>query len=99
VTAVAVIAGLVVVACVAGFVLDRRDGRRSERPRVVVPPAPRLMIVNVASGSAFRGLGRRDGNEWRLLETVLLDGKGGEQPVDGEVVVAAAAVEFVQLLP
>jgi bacteriorhodopsin len=72
---------------------------KNRRPSPMRDQHQPQVIVNLTSGSAFRGLATVGSETIAVTGAVLLDGKGGEQPVDGEVVVFTRSVEFVQLLP
>jgi len=62
-------------------------------------PTLRQVIVNTRSDKAFRGLlwGRR-GPYLVLRNAELLKGRGEVVPMDGEIAIDAANVDFVQVL-
>ena len=63
-------------------------------------PCLRQVIVNTKTDHAFRGILWRKRRGYLVLrQTVMLRGNGEAVTVDGEVVVAAANVDFIQVLP
>ncbi len=61
-------------------------------------PTLRQAIVNLKTGKSFRGvIWDRRGGFFVLRNAELLKGRGETVPVDGEVLVREADVEFVQL--
>jgi hypothetical protein len=67
-----------------------------------VPPYPclRRVIVNTRTDKTFRGvLWRRRGDYLVLRDAQLLKAKGELIPLDGEVVIDAANVDFIQVVP
>lgn len=62
-------------------------------------PVLRQVIVNTRSDRAFRGvLWARRGGYLVLRNVELVKGRGELTPVDGEVVIEAGNVDFVQVL-
>ena len=62
-------------------------------------PTLRRVIVNLKSDKSFRGvLWRKRGGYLVLREAELLKGGGETTPVDGEVVIEASNVDFLQVL-
>jgi small nuclear ribonucleoprotein (snRNP)-like protein len=63
-------------------------------------PCLRRVIVNTRSDKAFRGvLWARRGGYLVLRNAELLKPKGETVAVDGEVVIEAANVDFIQVVP
>jgi len=66
---------------------------------LITYPALRAVIVNTKSDRTFRGvLWRRRRGYLVLRNAELLQGRGDPVPVDGEVVVPAENVDFIQVL-
>lgn len=66
---------------------------------IVRYPVKRRVIVNLKTGRAFRGiLWQRRRGYLVLRQAEMLQPAGGTTPVDGEVVVERANVDFVQVL-
>lgn len=62
-------------------------------------PELRTVIVNLKTGAAFRGVvWRRRGPFLVLRNTTMLRNRQEATPVDGEVVVDRAEIEFIQVL-
>jgi small nuclear ribonucleoprotein (snRNP)-like protein len=62
-------------------------------------PAVRAVIVNTKSDKAFRGvLWRRTGEYLVLRNAELLKPRGEVSPMDGEVMILASNVDFVQVV-
>ena len=64
-------------------------------------PVLRTAIVNLASGTAFRGVIWRRRGPWLVLrEAELLSDRGNPASgkVDGEVLVALADIDFIQVV-
>lgn len=62
-------------------------------------PELRTVIVNLMSGTSFRGVvWRRTGPFVVLRNAQLLQKTGPATPVDGEVVVQLADIDFIQVL-
>lgn len=65
-----------------------------------VYPTLREAIVNLKNDNAFRGLiWQRKAGYLVLRNAKMLRPRGETVPVDGEVLVAEANVDFIQLLP
>jgi len=65
------------------------------------PPYPTLkrVIINTLSDRAFRGLLWRKVNGYLVLREVeLLKAKGEVTPMDGEVLIESANVDFMQVI-
>jgi small nuclear ribonucleoprotein (snRNP)-like protein len=65
------------------------------------PPYPclRQVIVNTRTDRSFRGvLWARKGEYLVLRDAQLLKGKGEVTPIDGEVVIASANIDFMQVI-
>lgn len=63
-----------------------------------VYPTLREAIVNLKNGSAFRGvIWQRKAGYLVLRNAQMLKPRGEAVPVDGEVLVAEADIEFIQL--
>jgi hypothetical protein len=62
-------------------------------------PELRTVIVNLKSGTAFRGVvWRRRGPFMILKNAELLKDKAGGSPLDGEVLVQQSDIDFIQVL-
>lgn len=62
-------------------------------------PTLRQVVVNTKSGRAFRGiLWRKRAGYLVLREAELLKGRGETVQMDGEVVIEASNVDFLQVL-
>lgn len=62
-------------------------------------PVRRKVVVNTKTERAFRGVLWRAGWRYLVLRNAEMLGPGGEHtPVDGEVVIARANVDFVQVI-
>ncbi len=62
-------------------------------------PCLRRVIVNTRTDRAFRGvLWRKRGSYLVLRNAELLNPKGETVPMDGEVVIEAANVDFMQVV-
>ena len=104
VVALVLLAVVVVVLLLAGgAAIGQMVPRRQSEP--AAPPSPweivtaRRCVVNLRSGSAIDGvLVRRDGPLLFLKNAVLLE--QGQEPstIDGEAVVQASHVDFIQAL-
>jgi len=63
-------------------------------------PVLRQVIVNTKTDHAFRGILWRKRRGYLVLrQAVLLRGNSEAATVDGEVVIAAVNVDFIQVLP
>ena len=87
-------------------VFGHRSARRKVVPRSLVGVSAwtrtavrRRVVVNLKSGKAFRGvLLARRGPLLVLVNAELIEQRQQPIPVDGQVVVERAAVEFMQVL-
>lgn len=62
-------------------------------------PTLRTVIVNTRTDKAFRGvLWQRKGNLLVLKKAELLKPKGEITPIDGELVIDATNVDFIQVV-
>lgn len=62
-------------------------------------PCLRQVIINTKTGHAFRGvLWRRRGGYLVLRQATMLRERGEVTPVDGELLVEAANVDFIQVV-
>ena len=62
-------------------------------------PTLRTVIVNTKTDKAFRGvLWQRKGNLLVLKKAELLKPKGEITPIDGELVIDATNVDFIQVV-
>lgn len=62
-------------------------------------PILRQMIVNTKTDRAFRGVLWRKRRGYLVLRSAeMLRGKGEVVPMDGEVVIPAANVDFIQVV-
>lgn len=57
------------------------------------------LIVNLKSDKAFRGILWDESKELLTLRDTTLLEHGKEAPVDGEVVIERANIDFIQVLP
>mgnify|MGYP001306426884 FL=1 len=63
-------------------------------------PVLRRVVVNLKSGTAFSGVVWQRRGEWLVLrEAKILSDRGAkaDQQVDGEVLVARADIDFIQV--
>ena len=60
-------------------------------------PTLRRVIVNTKTGKAFRGVLWRRRRTYLALKDVELLDRGEAKPVDGEVMIDAANVDFIQV--
>jgi hypothetical protein len=62
-------------------------------------PELRTVIVNLKSGTAFRGVVWRQRGPFMVIKNAeLLKDKAGGAPLDGEVLVQKVDVDFIQVL-
>lgn len=62
-------------------------------------PTLRTVIVNTKTDRAFRGVLWRKGKGYLVLRNVeMLKGKGETIPMDGELMIESANVDFVQVV-
>lgn len=63
-------------------------------------PYPQLKpcIVNLKSGTSFRGVIWRRTGPWVVIKQVHILHGEGSRPVDGEVLVQMSDIEFVQVI-
>lgn len=63
-------------------------------------PTKKRVIVNTKTDKSFRGILWKQRPGYLLLKNAeLLEGSGKSVPIDGEVLVYRADVDFVQVLP
>ncbi len=60
-------------------------------------PVTRQVIVNLKTGTAFRGVAWERKGEYLVLRKAEIVGKAKAVPVDGEVAIPIVDIEFVQV--
>jgi len=62
-------------------------------------PVLRTVVVNLKSGTVFRGVVWRKRFGYLILRNAeMIHGKGERIPVDGEVLIERANVDFIQVM-
>ena len=62
-------------------------------------PELKTVIVNLKSGRSFRGvIWRRKHGEFMVLKNAIILGGEGSRPVDNELLIPVADIEFIQVI-